>query len=97
VLVALVVLAVACRELEVPLPRYLHYVVPRAAVGALPVLALLLWFKLGLHVQSIAGLLAAGSAMVLLFGVTWVVFVYRDDPYVDLRPHLLRLRVWSRA
>jgi O-antigen/teichoic acid export membrane protein len=97
VLVALVVLAVACRELEVPLPRYLHYVVPRAAVGALPVLALLLWFKLGLHVQSIAGLLAAGSAMVLLFGVTWVLFVYRDDPYVDLRPHLLRLRVWSRA
>ena len=97
VLFALVVLTVACRELEISLAHYLHYVVPRAAVGALPVFALLLWFKLGLHVQSITGLVAAGSAMVLLFGVTWVFFVYRDDPYVDLRPHLVRLRAWSRA
>jgi hypothetical protein len=35
--------------------------------------------------------------MILLFGVTWVFFVYHDDPLVDVRPHLLRLRVWSRA
>ena len=97
VLFALVVVTVACRELQISLPHYLQHVVPRAAVGALPVLALLLWFKLGLHVQSITGLIAAGSAMVLLFGVTWVFFVYRDDPYVDLRPHLVRLRAWSRA
>jgi len=97
VLFALVVVTVACRELEIPLPHYLQYVIPRAAVGALPVLALLLWFRLGLEVQSITGLIAAGSAMVLLFGVTWVGFVYRNDPYFDLRPHLVRLRAWSRA
>src|SRR5439155_1561906 len=88
---------VACRELEISLPHYLRYVVPRAAVGALPVLALLLWFKLGLEVQSMTGLIAAGSAMVVLFGVIWVCFVYRNDPYVDLRPRLGRLRAWSRA
>jgi hypothetical protein len=34
--------------------------------------------------------MAAGSVMVLLFGITWIFFVYRRDPYVDLRPHLGR-------
>jgi hypothetical protein len=58
---------------------------------------LLLWFKLGLQVHSMTGLAAAGSAMVLVFAVTWVFFVYRDDPYVDLSPHLVRFRAWSRA
>src|SRR5207244_10816433 len=97
VLFALAVLAVACRELGITVPSYVRYVVPRAVLGALPPLALVLWFKLGLQVQSIIGLAAAGSAMVVLFGGMWVFFVYRDDPLVDLRPHLVRLRAWSRA
>jgi O-antigen/teichoic acid export membrane protein len=100
VLFATVVLTVACRELEIDVTRYVSYVVPRAAVGALPLLALLFWCKFGLEVQTLTGLIAAGSAMMVLFGVTWVFFVYRDDPFVDVRPHLSRLRVlrvWSRA
>lgn len=90
VLFALVVLAVACRELAIAPATYVKYVVPRAALGGLPVLGWLLWFKLGLRVESMTGLVAAGSTMVLLFGLTWVFFVYRHDPYVDLRPHLMR-------
>jgi hypothetical protein len=35
--------------------------------------------------------------MAVLFGVTWVFFVYRNDPYVNLRGHLIRFRMWSRA
>jgi O-antigen/teichoic acid export membrane protein len=85
VLFAAVVLTAACRELKVGVVAYLRYVVPRAALGALPVLALLLWFRLGMQVQGVTGLFAAGLAMVLLFGVTWVFFVYRNDPYIDLR------------
>ena len=92
-----VVLSLACRELGVSVSSYLRYVVPRAALGAVPILGLLLWCKLGLHVESIVGLAAAGSAMMLLFGLTWILFVYRDDPLVDLRPHLVRLRAWNRA
>jgi len=97
VLFAVVVLVMACRELHITLGRYVGYVVPRAALGALPVLALLLWFKVGLDVRTIMGLIAAGTAMTFLFGLTWVFFVYRDDPYVNLRGPLERLRVWSRA
>ena len=98
VLFAGVVLVVACRELGITLPHFARYVIPRATIGAIPVLALLLWFKLGLQVRDMSGLVAAGSAMVVLFGVTWVFYVYRDDPYVNLRSHLLRFRAWrSRA
>lgn len=92
VLFAAFVLVHACRELETPVTTYLRYVVPRATLGACPVLALLLWFKLGLDVRSVGGLASAGVAMVLLFGVTWVFFVYRNDRYVNLRTGLARLR-----
>jgi O-antigen/teichoic acid export membrane protein len=91
VLFAIVVLTAACRELRITVPHYVRYVVPKAALGALPLLALLLWFKLGLQVKSIAGLTAAASLTTLLFSATWIVFVYRNDPFVDLRPYLVRL------
>ncbi len=97
VLFAALVLVQACRELDTPLSDYLRYVVPRAVLGAFPALSLLLWFKLGVEVHGLAGLAAAGTAMMLLFGVTWVFFVYRNDPYIDLRGRLAGLRVWDRA
>jgi O-antigen/teichoic acid export membrane protein len=95
VLFAAVVLVVACRELRIGIGAYLAYVVPRAAAGAILPLALLMWFKFGIHVQTLPGLVVAGTSMVALFGVTWMLFVYRGDPYVDLTPR--RFRVWSRA
>jgi O-antigen/teichoic acid export membrane protein len=94
---AIVVLHLACRELDIPIATYLGYVVPRAVAGAVPVLALLLWFRLSIGVETFTGLVAAGSAMVLLFGLTWIFFVYRNDPYVDVQGHLGRIRGWSRA
>jgi O-antigen/teichoic acid export membrane protein len=97
VLFAAVVFLQACRELDVSVPQFLRYVVPRALLGALPVMGLLLWFKLQLDVRSLAALAGAGLAMALLFGVTWVFFVYRNDKYVDLRAWLPRLRGWVRV
>jgi O-antigen/teichoic acid export membrane protein len=97
VLLALFVLAMACRELELSPGRYLHYVVPRAALGAVPILALLMWFDTQLQVSNISGFAVAGVAMMVLFGLTWVFYVYRDDPYVDVRTHVDRLMAWGRA
>ena len=54
-----------------------------------------MWFKFGVGVQTLPGLVGAGMAMVALFGVTAMLFVYRGDPYVDFTPR--RLRGWSRA
>jgi len=58
---------------------------------------LLLWFKLGLDVRSLSGLAMAGLAMTALVGLMWAFFVYRHDPYVDLRARLPLIRAWSRA
>ena len=90
---------VTCRELGVAPSAYLKYVVPRVVVGAVPVLVLLQWCKVFFDLRSFTGLAAAGSAMVVLFAVIWVAFVYRDDPYVDVPARLGRNRVWrwSRA
>ena len=96
VLFAFVVLAVACRELNVAPASYVKYVVPRAALGGVPILALLLWCKFGLDVNTMAGLVASGSGMVLLWAITWVFFVYRQDPYVDVA-QFLQARIWSRV
>ena len=96
-LFAIVVLVLTCRELRISLLTYVAYVVPRAVVGALPLLVLLMWFKFAVDVRTIGGLFVAGTAMSVLFGFTWIFYVYRGDRYVDLRPHLGRLRVWSRA
>jgi peptidoglycan biosynthesis protein MviN/MurJ (putative lipid II flippase) len=97
VVLAVLVLVVACREVGITVGRYVKYVVPRAAVGTLPILALLLWFRLGIQVDTMSGLAVAGSAMTVLFAVTWVFYVYRDDPYVDVRTPMIRLRAWGRA
>ena len=43
------------------------------------------------------GLAAAGVAMVAVFGAMWVLFVYRNDRYVDIRSRIPRLRVSERA
>ena len=87
----------ACRELDVSVAAFLRYVVPRALLGAVPVLALLLWFRDGLDVRTFAALVAAGVVMTLVFALTWVFFVYRNDPYVDLRGWLPRLRARVRV
>ena len=50
------VLMVACRELGIGVPVYLAYVVPRATLGAIPPLALLMWFKFGIQVQTLPAL-----------------------------------------
>jgi len=94
VLFAVVVFVQACRQLEVSLGTFFRYVVPRAVLGAVPVLALLLWFKIGLDVRGLLALAAAGVAMVVVFAAIWVFFVYRNDPYLDLRASLPRM--WGR-
>ena len=92
VLFAAVVFVQACRELDVSVGAFFRYVVPRAVLGAVPALALLLWLKAGLDVRGLLGLAASGVAMVVVFAATLVFFVYRNDRYLDLRAWLPRLR-----
>ena len=76
---------------------FFRYVVPRAVLGALPALGILLLLKAQLDVRGLLGLAASGVAMVVVFAVTLVFFVYRKDPYLDLRAWLPRLRIPRRV
>ena len=95
VLLSLVMLVFACRVLGVCLLTYTRYVVLRASLGAIPLLALLLWFRIGCEVESFTGLVGSGFATVLTFALIWVLFVYRNDPYVQLSGRLRRLSLWG--
>ena len=97
VLFAGLVLWQACRELDTPLLGCVRYVFARAVLGGIPGLALLLWFKLGLDVHGLTELAGAGLAMIAVVALTWALFVYRNDPYIDLRARLPLLKAWSRA
>ena len=88
VLFAAVVLVQACRELETPVADFL-VCLPRTVLGAVPVLGLLLWFRFARRPDPPCPA-GAGVAMVLLFGLTWIFFVYRNDPYVDLSVYVSR-------
>lgn len=98
VLFAAAVFVQACKVLDVSAGTFFRYVVPRAVVGVVPALALLLWLKAALDVRSLLAIAGAGVAMVVVLAVTLVFFVYRNDPYLDLRSFLPRpLRAPSRV
>jgi O-antigen/teichoic acid export membrane protein len=92
VLFAAVILVMACRALGVRVNRYLAYVAAKCAVGALVPLAFLAWCKYGWKVEGRFELLASGAVMVVVFAITWIVFVFRNDPYLDVGAALARLR-----
>lgn len=84
VLFAVYLLFITCKELDLRASHWLRYVCGRACIGVLPSLALLLWFEHSLDVRSMTALVLSGMAMVALFGLTWVFFVYRKDAHLDL-------------
>ncbi len=98
VLFAAAVMVFTCRELDVSVGEYLRYVVGRASLGVAPAALLLLSLKLGLNAfprstsraAMFVPLLLAGLGMVTVFAMTWIFFVYRDDPYVDVMARVRR-------
>lgn len=107
-LFAAVVAYIACREVEVRFVDYVRYVILRPAVGALVPVLVLVGLQRGLHLFPVGlsrmalffRLFGAGAAAVAAFALTWIFFVYRDDPYFDLGakvdrflPRSLRRRV----
>ena len=91
VIYAVVVLAYACRCIESSFLSYLSYVVPRCALGSLPVIAGLYWVREQFAPRSLFELFLSGIAMVMVFAVIWVGFVYRGDRYLDLTGRLKAL------
>jgi len=82
-LFAVVISVVVCRAIEMPYGRFVGYVCGRAVLGSVPVVAVLLLLK-QLDPQGLPMMVALGVVHCAVFALIWVVFVYRDDPHIDL-------------
>jgi hypothetical protein len=89
----------ACRAVEIPIGKYVGYVLGRPSLGALPALLVVVLMKGGFGGLSLGTsrgaqavpLVASGLAMMTVLLLTNLVFVYRDDPHVALPGRVLRL------
>jgi O-antigen/teichoic acid export membrane protein len=92
VVFAVGVAILGCYESGVRLGEYFGYVMLRPSLGVIPPIFLLYFIKRGLHVFDVyaprrvelPALIYSGVAMVGLFAVVWILYVYRNDPYLDL-------------
>ncbi len=87
----------ACREIGTGPWTYARHVFGRGLVGALAPAGLLLALKHGLGVEGFLPLLLAGLASTATFAVVWVLFVYRDDPHLDLLAKLRARRAGAAS
>ena len=88
IIFAAYLLIVTSLQLSTSVLGWLRYVALRALLGAVPCAALLLWFEHGLEVEGFGQLVGAGVAMLAMFAVVWTLFVYRGDPFIDVRAEL---------
>ncbi len=84
VLFAVYLLIVTCSELKLSALRWLGYVGGKAILGSLPCIAFLLYLEHSVDVRGLTQLVASGIGMMIVFAITWVFFVYRKDPHLDL-------------
>lgn len=78
-----------CRQLGLPIFSYVRYVFVRPLLGGLPVCGVLVAYLGHSDVQGLAGLVIGGLVSGACFGIVWVFFVYKDDPYVKITRELL--------
>jgi O-antigen/teichoic acid export membrane protein len=88
---ALGVMVLTCRQIQVPIWQFARYVWLKAVVGTIPSMALLWWARSVLDVRGFLPLFVAGLGMVGTFALTWLLFVYRGDPYEDPLGRLRKL------
>ncbi len=89
----------ACRAVEIPIGKYVGYVLGRPSLGVLPALLVVVLMKRGFGGLSFGAsrgaqaipLVASGLAMMTVLLLTNLLFVYRDDPHVALPGRVLRL------
>lgn len=91
VLFAAAIARMTCHETGTPLAGWTAYVFVKPLLGAVPVLAALVAIDRYAAVQGFVGLFLAGLAACVAFAVVWILFVHRNDPYVDLHGRLAGL------
>ena len=74
----------ASRSIGLDPMEWVKYVFGKALIGGALALAGMMALRRWIHVDSIPTFLLSGILCTLIFGLIWVFFVHRNDPYVDL-------------
>ncbi|HMQ21943.1 MAG TPA: polysaccharide biosynthesis C-terminal domain-containing protein, partial [Planctomycetota bacterium] len=88
---AIALTVLTCRQLGVRVGDYASYVLPRCILGLVPGLAFLAFMRfivldqVGSGFPLLAFVLVSGTGYVAIFAILQYVYVYRDDPHMDLR------------
>lgn len=90
VLFAVIVSRISCRAIGLSLTRFVTHVCVRTVIGAIPVVGVLLAMK-QLDPKGMPYMVALGAAHCAVFAVVWIVFVYRNDPHIDVAGRLRSL------
>ena len=88
---AVLLIYLACQEVGLSVWRYVRYVFLRNILGALPAAGFLLWCKYEVEPTGFISLFLIGIAMLVIYGVSCLVFVYRNDPYLNITGKLRQI------
>lgn len=90
VLFAVIVSAIVCQEIGLPVSKFVAHVGGRAVLGAIPVVGALIAMK-QLDPEGLPYVVALGVVHCVVFAVVWVAFVYKGDPHIDVSGRLRSL------
>jgi len=88
-LFSFMMLIYACRELKIYYLFYIKYAFLKPIIGSFGLIFLLIYFRVFFEIKNFAGLAVAGISTVFIFILIWVLFVYKNDPYIKLGKQLL--------
>ncbi len=92
VLFGAVLLIICAKELNFKIREYMSQVVKLPLIGAIPLIAVLVWCDRGIHLKGFAGIALAGLISTVVFALVWSAFVYRTDEDLNINEMFLRVR-----
>lgn len=84
VVFAAIVSRLVCREIGLSYAQFLGHVGGKAVLGAIPVVGVLFAVRYLFEPDGFLMLVLVGMAHCAVFGLVWAVFVYRNDPHIDV-------------
>ncbi|MCC7054615.1 MAG: polysaccharide biosynthesis protein [Gemmatimonadaceae bacterium] len=79
---AIYLASVTCRAIQLPFATYFRYVYGRAGIAAVPVMAVLYAFRVGLDARTFVELAVAGTTSAVLCVALWFGVIVRGDKYL---------------
>ncbi len=88
---AVLLIYLACSEVGLSIWTYVRYVFVRNTLGAMPAVGFLVWCKYEVEPRGFISLFLIGIAMLVIYAASCLVFVYRNDPHLNVHGKLRQI------